>query len=283
MIKKILFFTREVVKRIFENDLYTQANAMTFRMILAIFPMIIVMIASISFFGVELESYVSPLLNNINDETKSIFVDMLEDVFVKKHVSIISVSAVVSIYSASSGIYAMIKAMNKTFDKVPEKGFFRTRIVSIFLVITFIVIIILSLGVLIFGDLIGRFLISLEIFKHTPYILSNYIYDIFFLFVGVSLCVSFLIVVNKIAVDKKIPTKNLLPGAFFTVGVWLIASKIFNFYVNNFYRYSLLYGSIGTFFVFSLWMNIFCYVILIGSQINAVLYDKNFMDWLNNL
>jgi membrane protein len=58
------------------------------------------------------------------------------------------------------------------------------------------------------------------------------------------------------------------------MGLWLVVSKCFNIYINNFSRYSAVYGSIGAIFVFALWINFLSYALLIGGQINAVIYDK---------
>jgi membrane protein len=58
------------------------------------------------------------------------------------------------------------------------------------------------------------------------------------------------------------------------MGLWLVVSKCFNIYINNFARYSAVYGSIGAIFVFALWLNFLSYALLIGGQINAIFYDK---------
>lgn len=61
------------------------------------------------------------------------------------------------------------------------------------------------------------------------------------------------------------------------MGSWMIISKLFNIYISHFSRYNIVYGSIGTLFVFALWINIFSYVLLLGGQINAVFCDDNYM------
>jgi membrane protein len=83
-----------------------------------------------------------------------------------------------------------------------------------------------------------------------------------------------IILIYLLAVEKKIGIRRLIPGALFTMGLWLVVSKCFNIYVNNFSRYSAVYGSIGAIFVFALWINFLSYALLIGGQINAVIYDK---------
>lgn len=276
MAKKIYLFIKEVIVRIIDNDLYTQANAMTFRMILAIFPLLIIMIASLGFFNIDITKPLSGFLMTLPEEIRTIINNVIVEVFETKHISIISTSAVIALFSASSGFISMIDGMNTAFAKERKLSFIRTRLICMVLVFVFVFIILISLGLLIFGDAIANLLVELNLGYYIPKALNV----VFYLAIGVFIGVLFIIILHKTAIDKSIPVKVILPGAFFTVGAWLIASAVFNFYVNNFYRYSIVYGSIGTFFVFALWMNLLSYVILIGSQINAVLYDKNFMSSL---
>ncbi|MGN1318187.1 MAG: YihY/virulence factor BrkB family protein [Lachnospirales bacterium] len=276
--KKYIKFTKEVIVKIYNNDLLTQANAMTFSMILAIFPIIIIMIASLSFFNIDITTYVQDFSKTLPTDVEKLLNSVLVDVFETRHISIISTSAVIALYSASSGIASMIKGMNKAFEKEVDTGPIVTRLMSVVFVFLFIVLIVLSLGLLIFSDVIASILTSLNLGQFIP----HFLYSAVVVGIGMFAVIAFFVILHRVMVDKTIPLRNILPGVLFTVIVWYIASGAFNFYVNNFYRFSLLYGSIGTFLVLVIWLNILCHVILIGSQINAVLCDDNFMDSISN-
>lgn len=280
--KKTIKFIKEIISKIYVNDLVTQANAMTFSMILAIFPIIIIMIASLSFlninsfFNVDMTAYVQDFAKTLPDDVRTIFNEVLIDVFQTRHISIISTSAVIALYSSSAGIASMIIGMNKAFGKNVSTGPVVTRLKSAAFVFIFIILILLSLVLLIFGDVIVHLLNSFNIGQYFP----HFLYSAAMTAIGMFSVISFLVIVYRLAVDRTIPFKNILPGVFFTVIVWYLASGVFNIYVNNFYKFSLLYGSIGTFLVFVIWLNVLCHVILIGAQINAVLCDNEFMNSL---
>ena len=273
MLIKIFIFTREVIKRTVNNKLYTQANAITLRLILALLPLAIVMIASLSFFDIEITKYIGKFIETLPDDIAVAAEKVLTEVFETHHISILSTSAVISLFSASSGFMSMIDGMNTAFNKKRRFGYIRTRIACIILVVIFILLILVSLILLIFGDVIIELLESFELWDFIPVIYS----EIHFLIIGIFTGVAFFVILHKVAIDRYIPIRIIIPGAFFTVAGWLVASKAFNFYINNFYKYSVVYGSIGIFFAFALWLNIIAFVILIGSQISAVLYDKDFM------
>ncbi len=66
-----------------------------------------------------------------------------------------------------------------------------------------------------------------------------------------------------------------MPGAIFTSIAWIILSMGFAFYVNNYGKYTDIYGSIGVVIVLMVWLQITSTTILLGGELNALLmYDK---------
>jgi membrane protein len=47
----------------------------------------------------------------------------------------------------------------------------------------------------------------------------------------------------------------------------------FGIYLNNFNRYNLLYGSIGTLLLLMLWVYFSCIVLLVGYELNTSIYN----------
>lgn len=60
-------------------------------------------------------------------------------------------------------------------------------------------------------------------------------------------------------------------GAAVAIGIWVIASIGFGFYVTNFARYDSLYGSLGSVIVFLLWLWLTNLALLFGAEIDAEL------------
>jgi membrane protein len=54
----------------------------------------------------------------------------------------------------------------------------------------------------------------------------------------------------------------------------VIVSIGFAFYVNNFSNYSVLYGSIGAVIALLTWLFILSNIIILGGEINALVYRK---------
>ena len=60
-------------------------------------------------------------------------------------------------------------------------------------------------------------------------------------------------------------------GAAVAIGIWVLASIGFGFYVTNFARYDSLYGSLGSVIVFLLWLWLTNLALLFGAEIDAEL------------
>jgi membrane protein len=63
----------------------------------------------------------------------------------------------------------------------------------------------------------------------------------------------------------------LSPGSLFAVGVWIVASALFAFYVANFGSYNKTYGALGGVMIFLVWLWISNVAILLGAELNAEL------------
>jgi membrane protein len=63
--------------------------------------------------------------------------------------------------------------------------------------------------------------------------------------------------------------KSVIPGGLLAVGVWLLASAWFAYYVANFGFYNRVYGALGAVVVFLIWLWISNLVILLGAEVDA--------------
>ena len=72
--------------------------------------------------------------------------------------------------------------------------------------------------------------------------------------------------------DVKQPFRFITPGSVVAVIIWALVSWGFSVYVRNFGKYDATYGALGGVIVLLLWMWISAQAVLLGAEINAVLY-----------
>lgn len=71
--------------------------------------------------------------------------------------------------------------------------------------------------------------------------------------------------------------RYILPGAVLSMGVWMLFSLVFSYYVDHMGRYSIIYGSIGVIIALLVWMDWSMITMLMGAVFNVALretYDK---------
>lgn len=177
--------------------------------------------------------------------------------------------AIIGIWSASGGMNSLIIASNVVFDHRSD-NYFRRRTKSLALVLLTVIIIILTLGILVFGDTVLKLIIAF-------FDLPNVILEIFiYLKWPVSLLVIFTIVkiIYIVAPDINIQGKYVNKGALYTTVLWLLSSACYSFYVANIADYTIKYGSLANIIILLIWLYIMSYILVLGTAINVNEYNK---------
>ncbi|MBQ9518672.1 MAG: YihY/virulence factor BrkB family protein [Firmicutes bacterium] len=265
-------FLAEVVKRVQKNDLIAYANELTFKLMLSVFPFLIFFLTVIAHLKIEYSEYIDYVLSDIPKDAAAIITAFLEETVYARHIGLMSVSLIIALYSASSGFHSLIKGINRAYGVREKRNFFFTRLISLFLMLVFMLTLTLSIYILILRDQINSALVHFHILRSMPKDTSLVIKVMMVVIITVVI-----LLVYQLGANVRVKPLHILPGTLFTLGGWFLLSKIFNIYINNYARYSAVYGSIGALFVSALWLNLLCVVLLAGCQGNAVLEDRAFM------
>lgn len=269
--KKILKFFIKLKNKALENELINIGNELTYKLLLSIFPLIICIISIINLINIDINRLNFTAISTIPDEVLNIIENILAGISTNapNAQNTIIYSLLFAIISASSGFTSIIRGINKTYSIVDKRNYIFRKTLSVILVLIFLLSIVFSLVILIFGDVIISLILRfgfMETGNGLIYSICTNIFAAIFLLFNIS-------IIYKLSCYKKISFLSTLPGAFITLIFWFISSKLFNIYINNFSRYNTIYGSIGSLIIFILWLNILSIVLLAGSQINAILYE----------
>lgn len=262
-------FPYRFFKLFFENELASAAAEMAYYLILAFFPLLMVVHASfsmaISGFDIENTFFYSILPNAIEDLLDAYILHLSEN----SNLSFLFLGIVLTIYTITSFMNSMKKTVRKIYasenNKNPLAEIGTSFLFSILLLCSFFASIIL----IILG---GQIMTFLEAHFATLNFGGLKTLSRFLLTAAVIFSVILLIYYQIPNVSHK--AIHYFPGAIFSSAAWVLVSGIFSFYMNNFSRYSLIYGSIGAFIILLIWIYMSCLILLIGTCINAVLYQN---------
>ena len=151
-----------------------------------------------------------------------------------------------------------------------NRNYFISRFISMMYTILFVFSIIITMVLLVFGNSIFNFLISLLPFLKEISVLTLILrYLVSFLILSI-----FFIIIYKIANFKLTTIRKTLPGAMFSSLGWLVFSYVFSIYIDNFSNMSYMYGSLTAFIILMLWIYFCIYILFIGAEINKKLYPE---------
>jgi len=268
--KKLLAIGCLVAEKIKAENLSSTANDMSFKILLAIFPFLIFLLAVMGFFTLDIYNLTQNLENVIPAEILDIVELFTAEIVNVRRPHVLSTSLFVAAWSSTSGFKSLIAGINKAYGEKEERNFIKKYAISFVLVSIFAFTLVLMMIFLIFGgiiiDTIGQFV---QLPRH-----GAMLFSVSSTVISVIIMLAAVILINSVALEKKVKFKNLLPGSLFTVTIWIIASVGFNIYVRNFSNMAAVYGSVAGVMVLMMWVNIICNVLLIGSAINAVTLSR---------
>jgi len=253
--KRFFLFTVNVIKSFFRHNLHIYAGDMTFKLLLSFFPLMVVAIALIGFLGLDDElltgfaSGIASVLPYEVTEVASAFAsEVLNEATAAGTTAILSFSAAIALYNASSGFASVLMGINNCYGQKDTRSFFKRRVLGILLALMFIGIVALVMAFMVLGSGIWRFLLALlAIF-------------------------AIIALIYKIGNCKKVGFITVLPGTAVAATAWVVLSFLFNVFVKNFTDFAVLYGSLGSVFVMIVWLNFITMALLAGAELNGQLY-----------
>ncbi len=265
-IKEIKYFLRKIsASRV---GAYSAQTA--FFMFLSLIPLVMLLLSLVRQLGTPTDEIAQIASDFAPGFLSSFFATYIDEIVRDGRLSLTIVSAVILLWSASRGIYAIIGGLNSVYEIKEERNYFLIRILAVFYTVAFIVILVGALLLLVFGDEINDLLYSLlPNLKGLVYILSSLRFIL-----GFVILILFFSVLYKSLPSQKMKFIDQIPGAVITSAGWVSFSILFSFFVDNFSNYSNIYGSLTAIIVLMLWMYICMYIMFIGAEINCVLASK---------
>ena len=248
--------------------LISRANAMAFSFFLSLFPAIIFLFTVATLlpiyeaFEVELNGYIDYIMpSNAGEELKTTIVAL-----VKPNSSLLSVGFILALYFSSNGMLAMMEGFEKTHLKTfKTRSVIRKRLIAVGLTLQLGVLLVASVTLIVLGNFIFNWVadflnltsageIFVKVFRWLIIILLFYF------------CIAFIYRYGA-ALHRKF--RWITPGATLATILSIILSLAFSFYVESFGTYNKIYGSIGTIMVIMLWIQLNCFTLLVGFELNA--------------
>lgn len=270
-LRKNVIFLVMFIKKIGDDDIFALGAQLAYYMVLSFIPFLMFLMTLVGFSRLNSDAVLNLLSNVMPTEAFNLIQSTVIEIVDREQTGLLWISIALAIWVSSSGFKAVIKGLNKAYGVKETRSYIKLKLISMIYTILLALIVIATLFLFVFGDVIGDFFI--KVLEHPEFI--YYIWNMLRYVVVILIMILFFMFLYNATPCVRLGWLEVIPGAIITTLGWISISYIFAYYVNNFSNYSRLYGSLGAVFMFMTWMFITSMILILGGEINAVLAEKN--------
>ena len=241
-----------------------------FFLILSLFPALVLLLSIIRYTPLDIHSLLSFLEGIIPEALLPEMELLIVSTYENTTGAVVSLSAVTALWSASRGIFGLITGLN-TIYRVPEqRSFLRVRFLSVLYTFAFLLVLLLTLVLHVFGTGI------LELMSGSSILFFRFLSTVVDLrfFLLVFLQTALFSAMFMALPSRKNTLSDSLPGAFLASIGWLVFSHLFSLYVEYFPTYSRIYGSVYAVALSMLWLYCCISIVFYGGILNRLLMNN---------
>lgn len=267
MYQPILRLIRAFIKKINNDGISALSAHAAFFVLISFFPFVMFLLTLLSYFPNFSETLPSVNLSFLPSAVSSMIVQAFTELSDRANGTILSVTVVLAIWSASRGILSIMRGLNSIHNIRETRNYIVTRIMATGYTIVFAVLLLVMILIFVFGNQLTLLLV-----ERFPTLGDFALLIISFrTAVGISVLILFFLLIFISLPNRKTSFWCELPGAVLTATGWVGFSFLFSFYVNNFSNYTAIYGSLTAIVLCMLWLYACMYILFIGAEINSIL------------
>ncbi len=251
-----------------EGQLVTRASAIAFKLFLAFFPTIILLLTLIPYIPVQ--DFQEKLMGNFREmlplEVYGFIEDLLRDLLVRKHSGLLSLSFLVGLYMASNSMDAIMNGFSGSYHIERFHSPVKQRLISLGLLLALTVMMVVAMALLTFSNSVIHKLpelgIALGDWERFGLFAAKWGITILLMTASISLLYN--------AGDPNARRFRIFtPGAILALVLTILLSQALAYFFKNITNYNALYGSLGAILAVQLWLYFNMLVLLIGFELNT--------------
>ena len=244
------------------------ANA-SFFLILAAFPALLLLLGLLRYTPLEVERLGEMLAGFLPDALLESAEELILLTYDNTDRVTLGLSLVTTLWSSGKGMYGIIRGLNAVYEREEKRGYFRIRLISVIYTIVFLILLVLTLGLHVFGT---KLLVLIHRATHPFFIFLLGIIDLRFILLLILQTGIFLLLYMMLPNGGN-RFLDSLPGALLASSGWLIFSDMYSIYVEHFATLSNIYGSVYAVALSMLWLYFCMAIVFYGGALNRLLMD----------
>ena len=271
---KIIREVKEFMEECRADDVTAYAAQSAYFTLLSLIPFMLFFGAMLKYTPVSLDFLTRGVTLFLPDYIAGFLVNIIEETYATS-AGLISISAIVAIWSAGKGIQYLTDGLNRMYDLEETRGWLSLRFWSVIYTFIMIFSIVLMLVLLVFGRTLQRWLVH---YLPALAVLTDVLQRLK-IFVGIG-GLTFIFALfywafpnRKGAGGSRITYVKQLPGAFICAVAWYVFSFGVSIYVDYFHGFSS-YGSLTTIVLIMFWLYICMYILMVCAEVNHLYSER---------
>lgn len=242
----------------------------SFFLILSVFPALVLILGILSYTTLDVHNLLGLLEGFLPEALLPEAEFLIINTYENTNKAVVGISAVTALWSSSRGIYGLLTGLNTIYQVPENRGYLRVRLISVFYTFGFLLVLLLTLVLHVFGTGLVKFLSE----SSAPILrFLTSVVDLRF-FLLVFLQTALFTAMFMVLPNRKNSLGDSLPGAFLSSIGWLVFSHLFSLYVEHFPAYGHIYGSVYVVALTMLWLYFCISIVFYGGVLNRLLVEK---------
>ena len=258
------------VRGILDLNIPVYAANASFFIILAVFPALVLLLSLLRYTDLSVENLIQGLQGVIPQALMEMAREQILAVYHNSGGALVGISAVTALWSAGKGMYGLMKGLNAVYGSWEDRGYFRVRLVSMAYTFAFLLVLILTLILHVFGDI---FLGWMRYGDSLLFRLVARALDMRFFLLLILQTLIFTLMFMVLP-NRKYGFWASVPGALLASLGWLVFSDGYSVYVTHFSGFANVYGSVYAVALAMLWLYCCMSILFYGGGLNRLLQEK---------
>ena len=251
-----------------DNDGIELAGYLTFLALLALFPFLVLIVATAGFIGQgELGTqFIELIVSHLPNEAMRAIRPRIDEIMSGPPQGLLTVSILGAIWTASSAVEGLRTVLNRAYQVSEPPNYYWRRALSILQIMLFTVLIIMVMSVLVLAPLLFTVFMG-----YTGQLVPEWVERFFisdFIFIG-----GFLLFVAVASLYYWLPNIQqtmfaVVPGALLVVVMWVLGAALVTFYLDNVSQVNIIYGSLSSFIATLIFFFVMNVIFIYGAEFN---------------
>jgi len=259
------------LRRISELRLQLYAGNAAFFLLISAFPAAMLLVTLLRFLPLEAEDMLEASRLLLPSATQALAAYLIEDLYSGSTVTVISVTAVTALWSASRGVLALLGGVNAAYGLPESRGWLQRRMICLLYTLGLLLFLLATLALTAFGRHMQELLE--QVLPTSAAQIVTLLMPLRTLIIALCLIGFFAVIYVAFPNRRGLRLWQQLPGAILAAGGWVGFSAAYSFYLERFSR-SYLYGSLTAVVVTMLWLYFCMCIVFFGAALNADLLRR---------